>query len=577
MLLLEGGGDPTPLTSIPSLAVYLQRLDSTDWQYRTVPQNNSCLAMEENRSLWPRGKGLGGTSNLNFMIYQRGNPRDYEQLAEATGDPEWRYEELLPLFRKSEDYHGNFHHPSRNGKIDSEELEEEHYHGHTGPLYVGKLKTTYLADKFVAAAKEMGYEERDLNAEQSAGFSQLDATLKDGRRWSTYEAFIRPIQHRTNLVIYRYARVVKIHLDRSKHAYGLTYVRHGMEKFVRAKREIILSAGAVDSPKLLLLSGIGPRDHLHSVGLPCRVHLPGVGQNLQDHVTTLVGPFTMRAKGLLIDRDLNLNALQAYMKNGEGPMSSLAGVSAVGFISSSLATEPGWPDIGYFMSDSGVHRSLADDFTRILGVKHGILHKYYGPHVGRDANFVLVMLGKPKSVGEIRLSSRSPWEKPIIQPNYFSHPDDIVRMKEAVKFIVDLYEKTEIYRALGARLVENPFPGCEGHPMKSDSYFECYIRQLTMTIYHPSGTCAMGKAHNDSSAVVDSHLRVLKIRGLRVADTSVLRTITNANLNAPAILVGEKAAFLVRRYWANQFEVCTKLSYYFYRNYEKLCFYSAFT
>lgn len=238
------------------------------------------------------------------MIYQRGNPKDYEQLSELTGDPEWRYNELLPFFKKSEDYHGNFHHQLRQNPAWGRKLEEqeEHYHGHTGPLYVGKLKTTYLADKFVAAGKEIGYDETDLNSEQSAGFSQLDATLKDGKRWSTYDAFIKPIHHRTNLAIYRYARAVQVHLDRSRHAYGISYVRHGMKKFVRARKEIIISAGAIDSPKLLLLSGIGPGDHLHSVGLPCRIHLPGVGQNLQDHVTTLVGPFTMHAKGLLLDR-----------------------------------------------------------------------------------------------------------------------------------------------------------------------------------------------------------------------------------------------------------------------------------
>ncbi|ODM90564.1 Glucose dehydrogenase [FAD, quinone] [Orchesella cincta] len=551
---------PTPLEPIPSMAVYLQRLASTDYQYRTTPQNNSCLAMDEQRSLWPRGKGLGGTSNLNFMIYQRGNPRDYDELADITGDEEWRYQNLLQFFKKSEDYHGNY----GNDK----------YHGSTGPLYVGKLKTTYLADKFVEAAKELGYPERDLNSEQSAGFSQLDATLKDGRRWSTYEAFIRPIEpYRSNLVIYRYATVIKVHLDRRKSAYGVTYVRHGMQKFVRARREVIISAGAVDSPKLLLLSGIGPRSQLHDLGLPCRANLP-VGQNLQDHVTTLVGPFTMRAKGLLIDRDLNLNALNAYMRNGEGPMSSLAGVSAVGFITSALSKDPKWPDIGYFMSDSGVHRSLADDFTRILGMKEGVLQKYYGPHVGSDANFVLVMLGKPKSVGELRLRSRSPWDKPLIDPKYFSHPDDIKTMKHAVKFIVGLYEQTKTYRELGAKLASNPFPGCEQVAFKSDAYFECYIRHLTMTIYHPSGTCAMGKRRNDTVAVVDSQLRVLKTRGLRVADTSVLRFITNANLNAPAILVGEKAAFLVRRHWALQFVVCSKINYYLLLNEERLCFYT---
>lgn len=379
--------------------------------------------MEDQQSLWPRGKGLGGTSNLNFMIYQRGNPRDYDELADATEDDEWRYENLLPFFKKSEDYHGNYG-TEKNSK----------YHGRSGPLYVGKLKTTYLADKFVAAAKEIGYPERDLNSEQKAGFSQLDATLKDGRRWSTYEAFIRPVESRKNLVIYRYARVIKIHLDRRKNAYGLTYVRHGMQKFVRVRREIILSAGAIDSPKLLMLSGIGVRDHLHSVGLPCRANLP-VGKNLQDHVTTLVGPFTMKAKGLLIDRDLNLNAFNAYMKNGEGPMSSLAGVSAVGFISSTLAKNPAWPDIGYFMSDSGVHRSLADDFTRILGLKQGILHKYYGPHVGKDANFVLVMLGKPKSVGVLQLQSRSPWDKPLIDPKYFSDAHDMTVMKQGNQIV----------------------------------------------------------------------------------------------------------------------------------------------
>ncbi|CAL8137000.1 unnamed protein product [Orchesella dallaii] len=275
--------------------------------------------------------------------------------------------------------------------------------------------------------------------------------------------------------------------------------------------------------------------------------------NNLDGIIILRNHIQISVSRLLIDRDLNLNALNAYMRNGEGPMSSLAGVSAVGFITSALSKDPKWPDIGYFMSDSGVHKSLADDFTRILGLKQGVLQKYYGPHVGSDANFVLVMLGKPKSFGELKLASRSPWEKPLIDPKYYDHPDDMKTMMHAVKFIVNLYEQTETYRKLGAKLASNPFPGCENVEFKSDAYFECYIRHLTMTIYHPSGTCAMGRRWNDTGAVVDSQLRVLKTRGLRVADTSVLRVITNANLNPPAILVGEKAAFMVRRHWALQF------------------------
>ncbi|OXA50883.1 Glucose dehydrogenase [FAD, quinone] [Folsomia candida] len=487
VLLLEAGGDPSLLNSIPELAPYNLHHPPTDWGYKTVPQDNACLSMYNNQLAWPRGKILGGCSSLNWMIYQRGNPKDYNEWVKATGDDEWSYDNLLPFFKKSETYHGSF--PNR--------------------------------------------------------FYPMDVTIYQGHRESTYRAFLHPILGRENLIVSRYSRVIKINVDEdengSLHAGSVTYVKNDKTLTAKARKEIILSAGAIGTPHLLMLSGIGPSEHLASVGVTPVLDLPGVGQNLQDHVLTLFGPFLLNESiSFLTDRDLTYQSVLEYVKNGTGAFSfnQLAGV---GYIATTQSVDPNWPDIEFHQTPVGLRQSIAGDFTAVFGLKPSILEALLDPWIGHDANFVMVDLGRPKSTGEIKLASSDPARIPLIDPKYYSHPGDMVAMKEALQFLLEMYEGTDTWQKVGAKLAPGKLQGCEKFEWRSPDYLECYIRHLTFTIYHPCGTCKMGKAE-DPLAVVDTKLRVKGINGLRIVDASVIPIITNANINAPVILLGEKAS-----------------------------------
>ncbi|CAG7724560.1 unnamed protein product, partial [Allacma fusca] len=256
------------------------------------------------RTVWPRGKSLGGSSVTNAMIYMRGNPRDYDQWAKATGDESWRYKNLLPFFKKLETYEGNY----KNDSI----------HGSDGPVSVQPVSFVPGNKQWLQAAREMGYKIRDLNAHQKQGFMVTESTMHNGMRSDTYRSYLRDLKRRLNLVISRFSYVIKVHLDLQRNAYGVTYIRHGMQKFVRANKEIILSAGAINTPHLLLLSGIGPKRHLNSKGLRCRVNLP-VGRNLQDHVMTILGPVVVNESvSFLADRNISVYTGLEYLVNREG-------------------------------------------------------------------------------------------------------------------------------------------------------------------------------------------------------------------------------------------------------------------
>ncbi|ODM94671.1 Glucose dehydrogenase [FAD, quinone] [Orchesella cincta] len=270
VLLLENGGNPNPMQNVPFYFQSMFHIPEIDYGYYTVPQKDACLAMKENRSYWPRGMGLGGSSNLNCMFWQRSSRFDYDRWANLSRSDEWKFDNILRNFK----------------------------------------------NEFLEAGMEMGYPTKDVNGNQEPSFSRLDVSIKHGRRFSAYRGFLEPVLDRTNLHIYRFAHVNKIHLGKkTKRAYGLTYKRHGVEHFVKAKREIIISAGAIDSPKLLMLSGIGPKEHLESLGIKCQIDLP-VGKNLMDHIMIVFGPFFVDTPGKTIvpGRDITLYCGRIFLK-----------------------------------------------------------------------------------------------------------------------------------------------------------------------------------------------------------------------------------------------------------------------
>ncbi|KAK0095907.1 hypothetical protein PV326_007065 [Microctonus aethiopoides] len=535
VLLLEAGPDENEITDVPSLAAYLQ-LSKLDWKYKTEPTGKSCLAMKNNRCNWPRGKVLGGSSTLNYMLYVRGNKYDYDYW-EALGNPGWGYDQALHYFKKSEDNRNPY-------------LKNSPYHSTGGYLTVQESPwRTPLVVAFVEAGTELGYENRDINGEYQTGFMIAQGTIRRGSRCSTAKAFLRPIRLRNNFHTAMNAHVTKIVIDPvSMKAIAVEFYRDGRKQIVKARKEIILSAGAINSPQLLMLSGIGPKDHLREFGIPVIMNLP-VGNNLQDHVG-MAGLTFLVNKPVAIVQDRLPAALVTtnYVINGRGPMTTLGGVEGYAFINTKYANESGlYPDIQLHMAPASLSSDAGAQVRKVLSLTDEVYDTVFRPIANKDAWTIMPLLLRPKSRGTIRLKSSDPFKSPAINANYFDDPADVAKLVEGTKIALKISE-AKVFRQFGSRLHKIKIPGCKHLAFGSDAYWECHIRHITMTIYHPVGTAKMGPS-TDSEAVVDSALRVYGIQNLRVIDASIMPTICSGNTNAPVIMIAEKGSDLIKNDW----------------------------
>jgi len=537
VLLIEAGGDETELSDVPAMAAYLQ-LGRLDWKYKTEPQpGRACLGLTGQRCNWPRGKVLGGSSVLNYMLYVRGNRKDYDDW-EAQGNPGWGYEEALHYFKKSEDNRNPY-------------LAATHFHSSGGYLSVQESPwRSPLATSFVEAGVEMGFENRDGNGEYQTGFMIAQGTIRRGSRCSTAKAFLRPARDRPNLHIALNSQVLKILVDsHSSAAYGVRVRRGGAIYTVLARKEVILSAGSLNSAQLLMLSGIGPADHLTEMGIPVHCDLP-VGQNLQDHYGTGALTFTVdQPVSAVQTRFENIPTVLKYAVFGTGPLTILGGVEALAWIPTKFSNSThDFPDIEFHF----VGGSPASDGGRQIRKAHGLgdtLWQMYRPLAFQDTWSLLTMLLRPKSRGSVRLRSSSPYDKPVLHAGYFTHPEDIKVLVEGIKFGRSLVE-TRAFRRLGSRFWSDvPMPGCEDVVLWSDEYWGCMARQYTSTVYHHSGTAKMGPP-SDIQAVVNHQLKVYGVPRLRVIDASIMPTIVSGNTNAPTIMIGEKGADMIKDDWS---------------------------
>ncbi|CAL8144019.1 unnamed protein product [Orchesella dallaii] len=537
VLLLEAGGEQMPGMYVPSMSLLLLNRPYVDWSHLTVKQTKACLGLKDQKAGWSAGKGLGGTSLINFLIYLRGHPKDYDNWANQTGDSSWSYEGVLPHYNALEDFVGS--------------SDAEYAHGHGGDVEVGPPSYSGMRDYFIQAAEEMGYPKKDLAGYYDEGFDIINYNMKNGRRDSTYSAFIEPIRKSPALTIYKYSEVTRVLLrGEDNEAYGVEYVRHGAKKVALATREIIISAGAIQSPKILLHSGIGPKSHLESFGIPTKVDLP-VGQNVQDHISVYLGPFLMDAPlSMLLDRDVNTMTLQEFITKGTGPVST-TGVQATGLISTSYAKAEGkgdWPDIHYILLGTGIYQKMAEDFAHGFHVDENTMKKYFANAKGRDSFQIIVSLARPRQKGEMLLKSSDPLDSMLIDPKYLHDDRDLNVLVEGIKRAVDLVENTTTFQKLGARFTDERFPGCENVPFRSDEYWECLTRQYTITLHHIVGSCSMGKP-DSSDAVVDTQLRVLGTKRLRVIDASIMPTVPLTNTHPAVMMVGEKGASMILEAW----------------------------
>ncbi|CAL8070241.1 unnamed protein product [Orchesella dallaii] len=486
-----------------------------------------------------------GTSNLNFLIQSRGNPKDFDNWANITGDPSWSYENLLPYFRKTEDFHGIW--------------ENARTHGKGGPVRISLPEYTGMGDLYVKAAGELGYPRQDLNGYYTEGFDTIYYPLKDGKRFGVYGAFIEEatVNLEKRITTRQFAQVKRILIDADKRAYGVEYDWHGKTEVAYAAKEVIISAGAMISPQLLMLSGIGPKNHLEELGIQVLSDLP-VGNNLQDHISAYLGPFFVNKPiAFSIERDITSVNIANFVVQGRGILTT-SGTQAMGFFASKVAKARGqtdWPDIQIILAGVSIGKNFAADFARGFGVRKRTLERYWAHAVGKDSFLQIVSLGRPNAKGTIRLQNTDYQTQPLIDPNYLDNQEDLDILVEGIKKAVDIVEKTRTFGKVKGHFTEIPFPGCENIPFRSDKYWECYATRFSVTLHHIVGSCSMGR--NDSKdAVVDTQLRVIGIDGLRVIDASVMPSVIVGNTNAPTIMVGEKGAdMILQTYEAERLEL----------------------
>ncbi|KAI9582207.1 hypothetical protein GQX74_015330 [Glossina fuscipes] len=523
--------------------------DRKDRVVRTQPQQSACQAMKDKRCRWTRGKVLGGSSVLNTMLYIRGNRRDFDQWA-SFGNPGWSYEDVLPYFRKSED--------QRNPYL----ARSKRYHG-TGGLWTVQDApyNTPLGPAFLQAGEEMGYDIVDVNGEQQTGFAFYQFNMRRGSRCSTAKSFLRPARLRKNLHVALFAHVTKILTHpQTKRAIGVQFIRDGILQTVYATREVILSAGALASPHLLMLSGIGPAEELQRVGIPLVYNAPGVGQNLQDHIAVGGLAFLIDYPiSIVMKRLVNINTALRYAVTEDGPLTSSVGLEAVAFINTKYAnSSDDWPDINFMLTSASV---MSDGGSQVR-IAHGLSDEFYNEVYSeinnRDVFGVFPMMLRPKSRGFIKLASKNPLRYPLLYHNYLTHPDDVNVLREGVKAAIAVGE-TQAMKRFGARFWSKKLPNCRHLPHFTDDYWDCAIRQYTMTIYHMSGTVKMGPP-SDPWAVVDSQLRVYGVPGLRVIDASIMPTITNGNIHAPVVMIAEKGADMIKELWLDATQYRAKRS-----------------
>lgn len=496
--VLEAGGQGnSPFVKTPFGVVAMLPTKLNNWGFETVPQPG----LNGRRGYQPRGKMLGGSSGLNAMVYLRGHRQDYDHWA-ALGNPGWSFDEVLPYFKRSEN---NASHGAP-------------FHGQDGPLHVGELQSDNpFQGIFMDAACQAGFKRNaDFNGEDQEGLGQYQVTQFQGERCSAARAYLHPhIGKRSNLQVETGCMVTRI-LFEGKRAVGVEFIQHGQKKTLHARCEVLLAAGALQSPQLLMLSGVGDAQHLQSVGIALVHHLPGVGQNLQDHPDFV---FKYRAKsldllGISVAGSLRLlREFWRYLSRRRGIISS-NGAECGGFLKTDAALSV--PDIQlHFVV------AMLDDHARKLHLGHG-----YSCHV---------CLLRPKSIGELRLASADPLKAPLINPRFLEHPDDLEDMLKAFKLTRQLMDAPALKSMRSSELYT-----AEVH---NDDEIRAALRQYSDSVYHPVGTCKMGV---DSMAVVDPQLRVHGLQGLRVVDASIMPTLIGGNTNAASIMIGEKAADFIR-------------------------------
>ncbi|KAF2899059.1 hypothetical protein ILUMI_07115 [Ignelater luminosus] len=533
VLLLEAGSYPSALSEIPALLFSLQRTPE-DWQYQMEPCKTCCLGLKSGTCYCPRGKVLGGSSVLNAMYYVRGNPSDFDGWAEA-GNTGWDYKSVVKHFKKFE------------GCQDP----DYPFYGKDGELKLTRYKSQQpIRDILTDAYSELGYNQ-EYNEEKPTGSWDCFMSINEGTRFSTSKSFLGTVKDRKNLYVALNAQVGKLMVDGSKKAIRGVEVRiNGKILKVKAKKEVILSAGTINSPQILMNSGIGPKEHLENLGINLVKDL-NVGDNLQDHV---IFPLFLSIDKSAVKQKSDLDKIDdfyQYFMHKRGPLTGIEITNFMGFINTK--NDSIFPDIQLFHV---LHETndlyLLPTITSSFNLPDELIATFQETNRNSCNFFLIPQVMKPKSRGRIRLRSADPFHTPMIFPNYFSDEsnEDVELLLEGIKFAKKLTH-TETLKKYRAKPVEYTLPNCKEFTFDTDEFWRCAIRNIGTHVYHQVGTCKMGPG-GDPTTVVDPKLRVHGVKGLRVIDGSIMPKITSGNTNAPIIMIGEKGAELIKEYWLHR-------------------------
>ncbi|KIN78062.1 choline dehydrogenase [Sulfitobacter mediterraneus] len=500
IVIEHGGTDAGPFIQMPAALSYPMNMKRYDWGYRSEPEphlNNRELAC-------PRGKVIGGSSSINGMVYVRGHAMDYDHWEES-GAQGWAYADVLPYFKRMESWHDGGHGGDAG------------WRGTDGPLHVSRgPRKNPLFEAFVKAGAQAGYEATDdYNGEKQEGFGPMEQTVWNGRRWSAANAYLRPAQRTGNVELIR-ALAQRVVIEEGR-AIGVEVLRGGKIEVIGAEREVVLAASSINSPKLLMLSGIGPAAHLAEHGIEVVADRAGVGQNLQDHLELYIQmaasqPITLYKHWNVLSKAV-IGAQWLFTKTGMGASNQFESAAFV----RSKAGVP-YPDIQYHFLPIAVRYD-----GQAAAEGHG-----FQAHTGPM---------RSKSRGAVSLRSGNPADDPVIRFNYMSHPEDWEDFRTCIRLTREVFAQ-EAFKPFVKHEIQ---PGAE---MQTDAELDSFIAEHAESAYHPCGTCKMG-AVDDPMAVVDPQARVIGVEGLRVADSSIFPRITNGNLNAPSIMVGEKVSDLL--------------------------------
>lgn len=524
------------LFQVPNLQPFI--LNSTyTWNNYVEPNERASRAFKWG-AYWPTGKTLGGSSAVNSMLYVRGNRRDYDGWREQ-GNHGWSYEEVLPYFLKSEH------------NMQERIVNHSHgrYHSQHGPLSVDRYRSfDPIKSVIINAAAKLGYRRLiDVNADEHIGFVKAQGTLYNGERCSAARAFLSPIKKRKNLHVIKNAFATKLIIDGFT-VKGVRFEVKDKKVAAFAKKEVILSAGTINSAKLLMLSGIGRRDDLEKFKIPVVKDL-AVGENLQDHCVGIYGmQYNRSLAQSQTPQDLK-DSLDMYLRTRSGTLAGIGALDLLGFTNTEYRHSQ-YPNIQYhFMAQRKRmigYREILDS----MGYRDDFIEQLLMANNQAQTLQVLVTLLNPKSRGSVTLRSKNPHVRPIIDSGYLRAQEDVETMISGLREFQRFFGTTD-FQANEVQPLQANLPDCDIHPNNTDAYLRCYLSYFTSTIYHPVGTCKMGPP-SDPDAVVDAELRVYGVSALRVVDASIMPTIVSGNTNAPTYMIAEKASDLIKDSWQSK-------------------------